>query len=162
MQEFARDDYSWKRPNRYHLPDFYLPSKFNETIKHLIVGFDLSGSITKAQQRKDLSEIQSLRNTYDLEKLTIYSVDTRVRTKVEVKPQDNILDVKLSGGGGTDFKSFFKVLAKDPPTVLIFFSDLYVNFNFPKPKFDVLWINTDNSKEAPAGYGKTISNKNTR
>lgn len=157
MQEYAKDDYSWNRPNRRYLPQFYLPSKHNPTIKHLVVAFDLSGSITKEQQRKDLSEIESLRNTYDLERLTIYSVDTAIRTKVEVKPEDNILDIKLNGGGGTQFNTFFKEMEKEPPTILIFFSDLYVNFSWPKPDFDILWINTDNSNRAPKGHGETIA-----
>ncbi len=156
MQEYSKEDYSWKRANRRYLPDFYLPSQYSPSIKHLVVAFDSSGSVSKEETKMQLTEVQEIRNIYDLEKLTIYSVDTAIRSRIEVAPEDSILDVEIKGGGGTHFHSIFSELAKNPPTVLIFFSDLEVSFSFPVPKFPVIWINTFSTDKVPTKFGQTI------
>ena len=156
MQEYSKDDYSWSRPNRRFLPDLYLPSQYSPSIKHLVVAVDLSGSESLEDTRVHLTEVEGLRNEYKLEKLTLYSVDTKIRSKFEIDETESLLDKDLKGGGGTDFRSFFKELENEPPTVLIFFTDMCVYFDFPKPTFDVIWINTYDSQIAPDGYGRTI------
>lgn len=156
MQEYSKEDYSWRRANRRYLPDFYIPSQYSPSIKHLVAAFDSSGSVSKEETKMQLTEVQEIRNIYDLEKLTIYSVDTAIRARVEVAPEDSILDIEIKGGGGTHFHSIFSELAKNPPTVLIFFSDLEVSFDFPAPKFPVIWINTWDNTKVPKKYGQTI------
>ncbi len=157
VADIAKDDYSWSRPNKKYLPDFYLPSQYSETIKHMVCGFDLSISVSDEEVREYLSEVDNLRQCYAIERLTLYSVDTAIRSRVEVSEFDNLLDLKLKGGGGTMWNSFFSELNKNPPTLLIMFSDMQVNFDFPKPNFDVIYINTYDGAVAPTGYGRTIN-----
>ncbi len=162
MEDFSseKSENNWSRPSRRHQPDFYLPTQHEPTIKHLVVALDLSGSVSDDEVRTQLTEVEHLRNIYTLEKLTLYGVDTRIRTKIVMSPSDSLLDMAnkygLKGGGGTAFNSFFTEIEKDPPSVLIFFSDLGVSFNFPKPSFDTIWVNTWDKRDVPKGYGKTI------
>ncbi len=155
MNNHAKDDYSWQRPNRRHLPDFYLPSMYSETIKHVVVAIDTSGSITRKEEVLFLTEIENIRQTFDIDQLTLYAVSTSINNKFEIQQSDNLLDLKFGTSIGTDFKSFFNKIAQQPPTVLIFFSDLYVKFNWKPPNYQVIWISTE-GLEAPLAYGHTI------
>jgi len=158
LQEFTNDDHSWNRPNRRYLPDFYLPSQHSPTIKHLVVAIDTSGSVSPKEMQSYLTEVENIRTIYPLEQLTIYGVSTCVDNKFEIEPGDDLLNLKFGSHGGTSFNSFFKELAKSPPTVLIFFSDLYVSFNWKEPSYDVIWVSTE-GKSAPKKYGRTIQLK---
>jgi len=46
LQEYCKNDYTWSKPNRRYLPEFYLPSQHSPTIKHLVVAVDTSGSVS--------------------------------------------------------------------------------------------------------------------
>ena len=158
MQDFAKEDHSWTRPNRRYMPDFYLPSQHSPTIKHIVVAIDTSGSVSEGEMKTYLTEVEQIRSMYSLERLTIYGVSTCIDNKFEIEPSDILTDLKFGSHGGTHFKSFFNQLAKEPPTVLIFFSDLFVDFDFKVPMYDVIWISTD-GEEAPSRYGRTVQLK---
>ena len=156
LEEYQPDDHSWNRPRRCYLPTFYLPARFSPAISHLVVARDTSGSITRQEERVQLTEIQSIRDTFSLDRLTIYGVSTCIDNKYEIEPNDDILSLKFSSHGGTSFNSFFSEIAQDPPTILIFFSDLRVRFDWPPPTYDVIWINTGKERRTPKDYGRTI------
>ncbi len=156
MQEISRENYSYSRPNRRYLPDFYLPTQHSPSIRHLVTALDLSGSVSEEEVRLQLTECEYLRELFNLDELTLYGVTTRIVFKKKIYPGESLLDQEIRGYGGTNFKSFFKELEKDPPSVLIFFTDMGVLFDFPVPSFPVLWINTYDDDEAPEEYGQTI------
>ena len=156
LTDMVREDHSWNRPNRTFLPDFYLPSQNSPSIKNLTVAVDTSGSISAKEFSEYMTEIEQIRSIFQLERLRLICTDTRIRSDLEISFNDSLLEQELSGGGGTDFKHIFSKLEEDPPTILIFFTDMGVSFNFPVPDFPVIWINTSDSDEAPAEYGETI------
>jgi len=86
--------------------------------------------------------------------VTIIATDTKVRSIHEVNPSDSLLDLKLQGGGGTDFKDVFNYLEPANPTVLLFFTDMCFTKNFPTPDYPTIFINTWDNKPGP--FGSTL------
>ena len=156
MNEFARGDYSWSRPNKRFMPEFYLPSQHSPSIRNLTVAIDTSGSISQEDFMRYMTEVEYIRSLFELDRLRLISTDTQVRSDIDIRPSDSLLDQEIKGYGGTNFIDIFQLLEKDPPTILIFFTDMGVNFDFPVPNFKVIWINTYDEEEAPPEYGQTI------
>jgi len=156
MQEFAKDDYTWYKPNRRFMPEFYLPSQRSSSINNLTIAVDTSGSITKEEFTSYMTEIEHIRVLFKLDRLRLICTDTRIRSDIDIGMQDSLLDQEMKGGGGTDFMDIFNTLEKDPPTLLVFFTDMNVYFNFSPPSFPIVWINSYDNCTAPKEYGQTI------
>ena len=159
MNDHIKEGESWKRPNRRFAPDMYLPTNQSPSIKNLTVAIDTSCSITDENFNTCMSEIEYVRSVFDLDRLRLICTDTKVRSDIEISQGSSLLDQEMRGGGYTDFRNIFKKLKNDKPTILIFFTDMEVYFNFPIPGFKVLWINIYNDQKAPEEYGKTINIK---
>lgn len=154
MTDIAKDNYSWNRPNKRFAPDLYLPSRHSPTIDHLVTAFDISGSVDDDELREYLTEVEYFRKIFNLKKLTIIGCDDQIREVYNVKPNQNLLNLKFGGGGCTDFAPVFEYLKKKRPTVLLYYTDMCSGFDFEVPRFDTIWINTYSSQIAP--FGKTV------
>ncbi len=144
LNEKTKEDYSWQRPNKRFMPDFYLPSLYSETIPTLTFAIDTSGSVSDEDLQCILSEIEFIRDTFKPQKITILDCDTQINNIHEVTPDMNILDLKFSGGGGTDAYPVFKYCDDNPTIGLIYFTDLYLRTYQGNPNYEVLWIVYDN------------------
>lgn len=157
LQDFAKDDYSWNRPNKRFHPEFYLPNQYSETIKHIVIAIDTSGSISVDEFREMLTEIQSIKDTFHPEKMTVIQCDARIQQIIDLEEFDHILDMELKGGGGTRIDPVMEYCRKEEPTCLIYFSDLH--FHLPgngPPLSPIIWVCTSNHKPMPANWGDTI------
>jgi predicted metal-dependent peptidase len=158
MQDFCKDDASWSRPNRRFMPDFYLPSFHVPAMKHVVVAFDSSGSVTMEETAIMLSETQSLKNQFQPDKLTILDCDCILNQVVEAELIDNLMSITLKGGGGTKIEPVLDWCKKNPPTCLIYFSDMCFEFPSEEPSYPILWINTDDYVNSiPGKWGKMIN-----
>ena len=161
--DIVKTDYSWKRPNKRFMPNYYLPSQGVPTIGNVICGIDLSGSINQEQLTEIYSEIESIRVTFQPKELTIIGCDYiiaqgDIRTISEF---DSIMDLKWNGGGGgTSFLPVMEYCKKNPPSVLLYFTDLYAENLTDEPDFPNLWICYSNHR--PQGIGETIYYKSRR
>ena len=65
----------------------------------------------------------------------------------------------MEGRGGTRFEPVFDYVRtnKINPQCLIYFTDMGSSFNFKKPNYPVLWIDTATKGEYKAPFGKTIA-----
>lgn len=155
MSKFAKADYSFKRPNKRYFPDFYLPAPHSERLDNISVAIDLSGSISDEDLRAFLTECEYIHNTMKPEKMIVLGFDTRITDVHEVTEFQDIRSLKFHGGGGTSLRWFRKFIEKDPPNVMIVFSDMYVSMpKKPKTHTDYIWVIIDNPKEkAPFGLG---------
>lgn len=156
MNNYAKSDYSFRRPNRRFFPEFYLPSAYSERLENISVFIDLSGSITDDELRAFLSEIQYIHGTMKPEKMFVGGFDTRITDEHEVTEFQDIRKLTFKGGGGTSLTWLPKWVEKNKPTVLIIFSDMYVDMPAkPKSDTDYIWIIIDNA-EAVAPFGRAI------
>jgi len=136
--------FTWRKPNKRFVPDYYLPSMRSRTLGDVVVAIDLSCSVEDDQQKEMLTEIESLRRKYHPKKLTVLDCDTDIHNIHIVKPNRKILDLELAGGGGTSYKPVEAYCDKHKPDLLIYFTDLEIedadDITTKKP-YNILWIN---------------------
>lgn len=157
VQEFNKDDYSWTKPNRRFIPEFYLPSQHNPTIESIVVAIDTSGSISNKGFQEICTEIQNIKDTFQPRSIKVIQCDCAIQQIVEIEEHDHILDMDLLGGGGTSIKPVIEFCKDEPPTCLIYFTDLYFSVPPDPPDFPILWICTGSNPEPmPSEWGDTI------
>lgn len=144
MTSFRKDDYSYKRPNRIYLPDYYLPSLYNEGMGKLGVAFDTSGSVYNKLGYM-VSEVKNIITQYQPELTTIVDFDTKISNIHQVTQYEveDIASLRYQGTGGTDLRPVFDYFNKHPPELLIVFTDLYCELVCPT-HYPVLWVCIDN------------------
>jgi len=155
MQEYAKEDYSWQRPNRRYLPDFYLPSLYSESICNLTVAIDVSGSVSQKEFNAFLAEVNSIKTVLNPEETRIISFDTKITSDITLTNEQSVANIEITGGGGTKLAPVFTEVEKKKPTVLIVFSDLYCSSIKEDPGYDVIWVCCDNTN-ATVNFGRLI------
>lgn len=140
LSDISRDDYTYKKPNtRYIHTGFFLPFLENETIGEIILIVDTSGSIDEELLNKFGGEMQDIVNTFGKGFHVVY-VDATVKSSQYIEP-DGPVQLKPSGGGGTDFKPGFEWIDKQEmkPKTVVYFTD-GICWSFPEtPDYPVLW-----------------------
>jgi len=154
LSAMVKNDYTWTRPNRRFFPDHYLPSQHSPSLGEVIVAIDTSGSVSGAELQEMLSEVESIRDIFKPEKLTIIDCDYHIHNIFKVVSNDNILDLKFTGNGGTSFQPVIDYCNEQQPEVLIYFTDLYADDVIDVGDYPILWICT--SDHEPASIGETI------
>ena len=156
ITENARNDYTWKTPNkRYLYSGLYLPGLNVPTLGTIAVIVDTSGSVSQRELDTFASELHAILSIYPGTEIKVIYVDTKVAATEAV----DIYDFKLhaKGGGGTDFKPGFAYIVKEGlmPSCTIYFTDGYCD-SFPDPPdYPVLWILTDKANFKPP-FGEVI------
>ena len=73
----------------------------------------------------------------------------------------NVGEIRPTGGGGSDTRPVFERLEVDPgrwghPALLIYFTDLYVDFPADPPAYPVIWVDTAPGEKETVPFGTTI------
>ncbi|RLD76704.1 MAG: hypothetical protein DRJ07_15885 [Bacteroidetes bacterium] len=158
MTQFAKDDFTWSRPNRRYMPDFILPTAYSESICNIAEAIDSSGSVSKKEFSYFIRETQAIQETLQPEKITLIDFDTRIRNIQEITAETDILrKLKFTGGGGTNVHEVLKWAQINKPDVLLFFTD--GEFQMPIKKYwplcPVIWLIHGNPTwKAP--FGKVV------
>ena len=158
---FAKDDYSWSRPNRRFNSSsstFILPSLHSPRLGEIAVAIDTSGSIGEKELTIFLSEIRSILFDCHPEKLIFLQCDAKVQDYQELTDNDSIFSVdaaqfEMKGGGGTDFRKVFDKLEEEgkTPCALIYLTDTHGDFPEHEPSYPVLWASTEINPSVPFG-----------
>ncbi len=153
----ADNDYTWTTPNRRYLfQDIYLPMRWEQRLKHVVVAVDSSGSVETATLALFLSELERLLESWDTT-LTVLFHDTMVH-KIETVSRFDLPGTLVAvGGGGTDFRPVPEAVAAEgiSPACLLWFTDLQCN-RFPdEPDYPVLWICSGSGGETPP-FGEVV------
>lgn len=156
LQDFTKDDYSWSRPNKRFYPAVYLPSQYSPSIKSIVVAIDTSGSISDKEFQVMCTEIQNIKDTFNPESIKVIQCDCRIQQIVNLEEMDHVLDMELQGGGGTAIEPVLEVCDNEPPTCLIYFSDLHFHVVSDPPDYPIIWVCTSNHEPMPKGWGDTI------
>lgn len=154
------NDYStWKRPNRRHMhADIYLPTQVSDTMGHIVVGVDTSGSIGNDELNAALSEIQSIAQDAQPERLDLLYWDYNVaghETYDEQNMADLVRSTKPAGGGGTRVGAAFEYVDGRgwKPQCAVIITDGYTPWPASPPPYPVLFVMTS-PQVAP--FGATV------
>lgn len=148
VTEVNQDDYNWARPNkRYIHAGFYLPTLYDEGLGHMVVAVDTSGSIDQRTLDCFAAEIKAIRSTTNPKLTTIIYCDSRINHVDEFKSED-ILEMKLHGGGGTDFCPPFEYVEEHgiSPACFVYLTDLYGSAPPVQPHYPCMWVSTTNAE----------------
>ena len=136
--------------------DLFLPDVEKQgKLRHLTCAIDVSGSISNKQAKALVNECLSIAEQYCSGELHIHTFNTGVVQSFELDAQNSSQELKLKVGGGTDIRPVLKKIRKNPPEVLIVFTDMW--FEYPKEEtpFPVIWVAIDN-ENAKAPFGEII------
>ena len=151
-------DYSYAKPSRRsQATGIYMPYMKRESID-IMVSVDTSGSISQKDLTEFMTEIVSISKSFNNVKITAMVCDCEIQEVVEVRNGNisKLLDLKMSGGGGTSHIPIYEKIREEYPNTkfLISFTDGYTDF--PETELvKTIWVLPKNSnKEIP--YGEII------
>jgi len=147
MSEDSREDYSYARLNRkYASLGIYLPGLYSESMGLLVITVDTSGSISKPIFDAFMAEVDELRNQLQPTMTHLVQCDAEIGEVNEFEMDDEFQskDIKITGGGGTDFRPPFQWVEKEgiEPKVFLYLTDGYGSFPKQPPPYPVLWLMT--------------------
>ena len=141
-----RTDFSFMRPSRrgWHM-DAILPAMTPGEEIDVVVGIDMSGSISTKQGQDFLGEIGGMMDTFDGYRVHVFCFDTEIYNPKDFTSEnlDSIDEYEPVGGGGTDFDAIFKYLKENAiePKRLIVFTDGFPFGSWGDPDYcDTTWI----------------------
>ena len=166
LQEFVQEeicDWSFSPPDR-RFPDspFFLPD-FNDTVervRNILFMVDTSGSISDDMLAHAYSEVAAAVDQFGgAFEGYLGFFDAEVYEPIPFSSIDDLLSIRLKGGGGTSFHAVFsyvreKVEEDNAPACLIMLTDGYAAFPDEDETFGVpvLWLINNESVTPP--YGK--------
>lgn len=161
----VKDDSTYRRLNRrFHALDLIMPTSYGESMGHIVVGADLSGSMWRgnpSNMTKILSEFVAITRMVNPEHVDLLYWDSEVAGHEEYKRGDyeNIAQaMRPRGGGGTDPRCVERYLKENKikPDCIVMLTDGETfgewGSNWPAP---ILWVIADNPT-INAGTGKTV------
>ena len=160
----ARDDWSYRRPNRRSAgSNIVQPSLFSNRPGNITVIVDTSGSVAQAELEQALSEIVSVCKRVKPQEIVVISCDTQVNAVDKYRAGQQITTLQTNGRGGTDMDPAFEYILEQGirPECIICFTD--GEFHWPEKELvraPVLWAicnpgsNVDWAEHVP--YGKYI------
>jgi len=158
LESTIKSDYSWMRASRkgWHM-DAIMPGMKTTDAIDIAVAIDTSGSISTAQCKDFLSEIQGIMEAFDSYRIHVFTFDTETYNPQQYD-SDNLEDITeydIQGGGGTDFDAIFRYLksAEIEPKKLVVFTDGYPFGSWGDSNYcDTCWIiHGDKNPSPPFG-----------
>jgi len=158
MQSFAKDEYSWRRPNKRFMPDYYLPTAFGESLCNIVAAVDCSGSVSDTDFSHFISELDTIQEIMHPEKITVIDFDTKIGMVQEISENAPIQDLKFHGRGGTEIQPVLAWAKENTPAIMIVFTDGEFFHNPTKeedPEVPVIWL-VHNNPSFTCQFGEVI------
>jgi predicted metal-dependent peptidase len=152
----ARVERSFARPNRrFAAQGLYLPGLSGYKMGPVVVGVDLSGSVTPDELRCFVTELKAIREDCNPERIHVLYFDSKV-SHTETFEEGEPMDLNPKGGGGTAFSPIFRYVEAHGlmPEAAVVLTDLHCNDFGPPPGYPVMWASTG-ADQAP--WGQVIS-----
>lgn len=155
LHSMAKEDYSFRKPNRRFMPDVILPSLYSESLDHIAIAVDTSCSVSDREFTAMVSEINHIKDMMDPNLMTIVDFDTRIH-KIQTRDKSqSVRDLNFTGRGGTSLFPVFEHFDAKPPTCLLVFSDLECAKIEKDPGYPVIWICINNPR-GEVNFGRLI------
>lgn len=155
VSALAKQDYSWRKPNKRFFPSAYLPRLYNESVDNIAIAIDTSGSVSQEEFTAFISEIEGIREILNPETTTLIDFDSHIKAIHKIARDDDLRDIPFMGYGGTNLKPMMQEAIKLNPTVLIVFTDLHCNPITEDPNIPIIWVCISNPK-AKVNFGEII------
>lgn len=143
MTSLARDDYSYTRPSTRRGDPAIYPSLRSSQVD-IVVALDTSGSISPAEMKEFISEIDAIKGQMRA-RILLHACDAQLTEKGPwvFEPWEEFrLPDDIQGGGGTDFRPVFTWAdtLDRTPELLIYFTDAEGRFPEHAPYYSVIWL----------------------
>jgi predicted metal-dependent peptidase len=140
-----------------------MPSMIGESVGHIVVGPDMSGSVyvTPKMIELFLTEVRAICETLAPDRLDVIYWDTQVAGH-EVYKSDELDGLvggtKPKGGGGTDPRCVSAYLRKEDikPDCIVMLTDGYIDDWGSDWDAPVLWVVVDDGNRIVSPVGKTV------
>jgi len=158
-------DYSMRIPSRRFISTgVYTPTVIKENLE-LIVGVDISGSISDEEYKEFMSEVIGIANSYRQVKMRVIAwachVDERDDILVSNDTQDMLMANKFNGGGGTELSCLTRYMESKEykSRLLVILTDGYTEANPKLPEgTDCLFVLSRNgTRDIVKNYGDVTS-----
>jgi predicted metal-dependent peptidase len=158
LHSYAKNDYSFRKPNRRFFPKYHLPSMFSESLMDLSIAVDISGSVSTKDFHVFVSEVASILRMMKPKKITLIQFDTELKSVDTVGTIKDLMAIKFKGRGGTDITPVLEWANVNKPQLLMVFTDGHFKFPTLDTKRNTLWLIHNNQKFVPP-FGKAIHYK---
>ena len=155
IQSFAKDDYSFQRPNRRFFPKHILPGIKGEKLIDLAIAVDTSGSVTDEDFQRFVSEVSGILKMMQPDEMTLVQFDTKIKSVDSLKSLRDLSAVKFFGRGGTRIGPVLEWAKETKPQLLLVFSDGEFHWPGDTLKSPTLWM-IHNNKSFTAPFGQVI------
>jgi predicted metal-dependent peptidase len=155
LTEFAKVDYTWKKPNRRFFPAHYLPSLDGLKVMDLDFYIDISGSVTDHHFTTFMSEIAGVFKMMKPNRIRIIQFDTRIHHIDTVKNLNDMMKIEFHGRGGTDVECILDMIEKEKTKLSMVFTDGGFHWRRQGCKQNILWLINDNPNWKSL-FGKVI------
>lgn len=118
----------------------------------ILVGVDVSGSISERQFRQFMRQIDAIRG---LSMVKVIEIDTKIVAMYDYFRINPASVCRLMGGGGTEFREFFQKAKEIKPDAILFMTDGEVFDKVSDPGIPTGWILTAGGRK-PYGFGKVV------
>lgn len=155
LHAMAKDDYSFRKPNRRFFPTHYLPSLYSEKLMSIAIAVDISGSVSDGQFKRFISEIASILKMMKPEKISLVQFDTVIHSVNEIQNLQQLSKVRFIGRGGTAIAPVIDWVNINKPQLLVTFTDGEFRFRSQVTKTPAIWLIHENP-DFTAPFGKVI------
>ena len=156
MKALAKNDYTFRRPNRRFFPEHYLPSLHSEGLMNIAIAIDASGSVSDEQFTQFVSECDHMLRFLKPEQMTLIQFDTHIRSVDRITNSRELAKIEFTGKGGTRIEPILNWAEDNKPNVILIFTDGKFRNYHSDPKVPIIWVINDNKGFACA-YGKIIN-----
>ena len=155
IQNLTKHDYSWRKPNRRFLPQYYLPSMHSEKLMDIAIAVDASGSVSDDDFKVFVSETHGILKMMKPDKITLIQFDRNIKSVDSISNIRDLMNVKFIGRGGTSIEPVMNWADKHKPKLLLVFTDGEFNFYNTNYKTNTVFL-IHNNPRFKSPYGKVI------
>jgi predicted metal-dependent peptidase len=150
--------YDWRRPDRRLIVrDIYAPGRSGFGAEFVVVGVDTSGSIGQKELDMFMAEVSGILEDVRPRRLAVVMCDARINAVHECDDPSDLRDIKLVGGGGTDFRPVFDWIGEQGvPDALVYLTDGLGAFPNVAPAYPVIWGDVPSGATYPWGDVVTV------
>lgn len=159
VDETAKNDFTWKTPNRRYLGEGeYLPSLKSPELGHISFLVDLSGSVTLEQAKDLLAIVKGTIEIYQNAEIDLIFFATRASKPIQITDDTELNSITSPAeiGSGTNYKPPFEMIqtAELDPIGIIVLTDGQCSSFPPDPDTPTLWILTEKNEYFKPPFGE--------
>lgn len=155
LQSFAKNDYSFRKPNRRFFPKHHLPSLYSNNLMDIAIAVDTSGSVSDRDFLRFISETHSILRMMKPEKIHLIQFDTQIKSVDVIKNTNDLSKTTFTGRGGTYIDPVVKWANENKPQLLLVFTDGHYSFPKESTKIPVIFLIHENPAFT-SPFGKVI------